>query len=196
MSTKEEWAEGLRQHVKKRFQDDPIPERKSLTSMQEMQCRILGGHLLGWLDNWGPSLIQERNVYAGLRAPSEPVQDKEPVILFIMDDPGLVAARQIIRDTSGRLIYARPDHVREYTEAFPDEDYLFHCVLESWFEKEVGHPDKELCEKYHLDPQVKIGTHHDCSIMGPLFARGALHLWSFTDDDFTMVEEAYQTWVS
>ncbi len=199
MSTyKEIWAEELRGLLKECFEKEPIPARQSLTPLQEMQCRILGGHLLNWLDNWGPQLIMERNVLAHMRPPEEMPEDKEPIIVFVMDEPGLVAAREIIRDTSGRLVYVRKTDFDFCMAINPDPGYVCHCVLESRFieEGEQGVDHKALRERFSLDAATPIGVHYDCSTMGPLFARGGLHLWAFTGDGPKLIEEAFESWVS
>lgn len=192
------WADELRGLVQECFKLEPIPARESLTPLQEMQCRILGGHLLNWLDNWGPQLILERNVYADLRPPDERPEDKEPIIVFVMDEPGLVAAREIIRDTSGRLVYVRKKDFDFCMAINPDPGYVCHCVLQSLFleEGEQGVDFTALRERFSLDADTPIGVHYDCSTMGPLFARGGLHLWAFTEDGPKLIEEAFESWVS
>lgn len=189
--TKAAWAKGLREHLSKRQQDDPIPERESLTPLQEQQCRILGGHLIRWLRQWGPALIQERSFLADLQK-----WDKEPVIVIATDVPGMVAANEILGPPNDSLIYGKHEHVSEYETTTPDADFIFHCELASYFEDLEETKAAALRKKFKLDEQTRLVSHYDCSTMGPLFARGGRHLWSFQEETPSLVAEGYESWVS
>ncbi|WP_397385658.1 hypothetical protein [Prosthecobacter sp.] len=189
--SKAEWATGLQEHLSVRQKDEPIPERENLTPMQEQQCRILGGHLIRWLQQWGPALIQERNFFADLNK-----WDKQPVIVILTDVPGLVAASEILGPPNDSLIYGKRQHVREYLTTTPDAEFTFHCELASYFEELDEAKATTLRERFNLDDQTLLASHFDCSIMGPLFARGGRHLWSFQEETPSLVEEGYESWVS
>ena len=189
--SKAAWAKGLQEHLAMRQKDQPIPERENLTPMQEQQCRILGGHLLSWLRQWGPALIQERNCFADMEK-----WDKQPVIVILTDVPGLVAASEILGPPNDSLIYGKHEHVREYLTTTPDADFSLHCELASYFEELDEANAAALRKKFKLDDQTHLISHYDCSTMGPLFARGGRHLWSFQKETPSLVEEGYDSWVS
>lgn len=189
--SKAEWATGLQEHLSVRQKNEPILERENLTPMQEQQCRILGGHLIRWLQQWGPALIQERSFLADVKN-----WDKDPVILIHTDVPGLVAAREILGPPNDSLIYGKHQHVREYLTTTPDAEFTFHCELASYFEELDETRATALRERFNLDKQTLLASHFDCSTMGPLFARGGRHLWSFQEDRPSLVEEGYESWVS
>jgi len=189
--SKTDWARGLQEHLSMCQQNDPIPARESLTPTQEKQCRILGGHLIRWLQQWGPALIQERNFFADMNK-----WDKQPVIVILTDVPGLVAASEILGPPNDSLIYGNHQHVREYLTTTPDAEFTFHCELASYFEVLDEAKASSLREKFNLNDQTHLASHFDCSTMGPLFARGGRHLWSFQEETPSLVEEGYDSWVS
>ena len=82
------WFEGLVRFIADSREGRSIVDREKLTVEQEMQCRIIGGGLISWLQEYGPRLMQERAVLAKLQGWVE-----DPFIVFTSELPGLVVAR-------------------------------------------------------------------------------------------------------
>ena len=136
-------------------------------------------------------LIQERNIVSrGLPL------DKEPVIVIATDDPGLVAASQIIGPPKDTLVYGRLNHVRDYDTIAPDREFACHCEMASYFEDVDEKRARSLRKQHGLKPRAQIFVHYECSTLGPSFARGARHLWTFQDDTLSLVAEAFERWIS
>jgi hypothetical protein len=86
-ASRSEWLLAIRASVAKCRANRPIPSRDALSISHEHQCRILGGHLIHWLEDWGPAMIRERNALAG------PDYDKNPVLIFATDMRGPLMPR-------------------------------------------------------------------------------------------------------
>lgn len=187
----EKWTTDLVAFARKCHEQNPPPARASLTAEEEQQCRVLGGHLISWLEEWGPALIAERNVLA-------PVQgcEKDPHVVYLTEGPGLVAAHEILQGAEEQITWLTPTEFEDFLAANPDEKYQFHCVLESWF-AEVGDEERvEVTSIYDVSPGSRLWCHHDHSILGPLFARGGLHVWKSDGENLEMVAEGFRSWVS
>ena len=64
----------------------------------------------------------------------------------------------------------------------------FLCHRRSWTLSFVGSIHSRVREAYLF--------HRDESILGPLFARGAHHLWKWNGRELLLLEEAFETWAS
>ena len=62
-----EWFSLLNQHIEQCRLENPLPSREELTKVQEMQCRIVGGAIIAWLERYGPQFLQERQVLHEVR---------------------------------------------------------------------------------------------------------------------------------
>jgi hypothetical protein len=143
-----------------------------------------------WLSDWGPQLLQERAVLSSLQG-----WDKDPLICFQSDLPGLVAAGEILGDESAAVVWG----LSADFESLPtrDDEFRYHVELRSSLlpvSPEVVDP--ELRRKHPLSGSEAYLFHRDESILGPLFARGAHHLWKWNGRELLLLEEAFETWVS
>lgn len=190
MITKLVYENDIKKHLLSCRGKNPIPARDELDALQEQQCRILGGHLISWLQEWGPELLRERAALVATRN-----WDVNPLICFQSDMPGLVAAREILRDEPGNVVWGL---LADYESlATTDENYIYHVELRSFMTQvksselnrtiRARHPKKR-SEKYYI--------HFDKSVIGPLFARGAKHLWKWDGNELVLLEEAVEAWVS
>ncbi len=189
--TRETYEQQLREHLRHCRQARPIPALEMLSPLEEAQYRILGGHLIQWLQSWGPGLLSER-------ATLEQIFGREatqPLICFQTSIPGLVAAQQILGEEHPRVVYGLCEEFR----AFPIRDELFqyHVELISLFEP--GNAAKfggELVSRYPLREGEQYWFHYDETVLGNLFARGCRHLWKWDGKQLTLLEEAFERWLS
>jgi hypothetical protein len=168
----------------------PLPDRAALAPLEEWQCRVLGGHLIHWLEDWGPRLLEERSIL-----PANQPRDPEPLICFQSTLPGLIAAREILGEAPGRVLWGSPEEF----EACPiqDDAYAFHVVLRSRFEAaEDAGLARAVRQRHPLTSGETYVFHVEESVLGPLFARGAKHLWKWDGTALTLLEEALAAWVS
>ncbi len=125
----QEWFNKLKQHIDTCRRMDPLPNRDELTTEQEMQCRIIGGSLLAWLEHHGPRLIQERWAILGRMTNVE----KDPFIVFTSSTPGLVAAREILEEGVETVVFLRPKEFDRWLKCNPDSEYRWHVHTWSYF---------------------------------------------------------------
>jgi hypothetical protein len=78
------WFADLQQHIKACRQATPLPDRGTLTTEQEIQCRIVGGSVISWLKEHGPHFLQERQVLHKMMDVSP-----DPWIVFTSNVSGL-----------------------------------------------------------------------------------------------------------
>lgn len=187
----EEWTAALVAFAAKKHAEEPAPSRHDFTGEEEQQCRILGGHLISWMNEWGPNLIMERNVLATMQG-----WDKNPHIVYATAGPGLAAACEILDGVEADVTWLTAAQFQEFLSLHPDENQVHHCILESWFRPVTAEEETELRVTYATSTDGTLRIHHDHTLMGPLFTRGGLNLWSYKDEKMTLVKEGYQTWVS
>ena len=190
MNPRQTFEAGLRRHLEICRGRVPVPPRESLSPEGEAQCRVLGGHLIHWLSEWGPRLLQERAVLSSLGE-----WDKDPLICFQSDLPGLVAACEILRDEPASVVWGLSADFESSPSG--DDGFKYHVELHSTLVP--ASPENvapELRRRHPLSPAEAYLIHRDESILGPLFARGAHHLWKWNGDELVLLEEAFESWVS
>ena len=181
---------GVRRHLRSCREKAPIPSRDLLGPQEEAQCRILGGHLIHWLSDRGPHLLQERAVLSSLQK-----WDPKPVICFHSNLPGMVAAHEILQDEPGPVLWGLSGDF----ESLPtkDDSFTYHVELHSLFSPiPPAAVDPEVRHRYPLADSEAYFLHRDESVLGPLFARGAHHLWKWNGQELILLEEAVDAWVS
>jgi len=120
-----------------------------------MQCRVLGGHLIQWLKRWGPGLLAERAVIAPLQG-----LDPDPVMVYVTDTPGLVAATQILSKPRSGVVVCTRAELDAVPKHLADTDFRVHCELQSYFETSLSaDQDRELRQRYSLRMSPIVITH-------------------------------------
>jgi len=168
----------------------PIVNRDDLSAEQEMQCRIIGGSLIPWLREYGPGLIQERAILAGFRN-----WEKDPFIVFTSDQPGLVAASEILEDRPATVEFLYPDEFTEHMQNHPDPEYRWHVHTWSFFAPVDSDMAKKV-EKYPIGAGESYWLHKEGTMCGQLFGRGCNHLWKWDEQEAVLLEECINQWVS
>lgn len=184
------WFDGLRQFIHECRAKRPIADRDDFSTMEEMQCRIIGGSLIAWLRQHGPRMIQERAVLAKLQQ-----WEKDPFIVFTSEEPGLVAAGEILEEAGERIVFLYPDEFTDWLEDHPDSDYSWHIHTWSFFAP-VDEETAPKAEKYPIADGESLWLHKEGTMCGQLFGRGGDHLWKWNDQEFTLLEECMNQWVT
>lgn len=188
---RETYEQQLREYLRRCREARPIPTRETLSPLEEAQYWILGGHLIRWLRDWGPGLLQQRAVLEQMFAR----EVTQPLICFRTSMPGLVAAQQILGEEHPRVVYG----LHEEFERFPIKDELFrhHVELLSFFEPgDAARFGSKLVSRYPLREGEQYWFHYDETVLGNLFARGCRHLWKWDGKQLTLLEEAFERWIS
>lgn len=190
MTARSRYEAAVRSHLSCCREAAPIPPRESLSLEEEAQCRVLGGHLIQWLSEWGPQFLQERAVLSSLRG-----LDRGPLVCIHSDWPGLVAASEIIGDRDVPVVWGLPSDFESWQ--IEDSGFEHHVVLRSLFLRvEPESLGADVRREYPLTESEIYLIHVDESILGPLFARGARHLWKWDGHELSLLKEAFQTWIS
>ena len=168
----------------------PIISRDSLTAEAEWQCRIIGGSLIAWLEKHGPPLLQERAFLATLQN-----WEKDPFIVFTSEQPGLVAAREILEEGPATIAFLYPAEFALWLKKKPDADYQWHVHTWSYFAP-LDEETRKKTEKFPLSEGESYWLHKEGTMCGQLFGRGGDHLWKWDGQEPVLLEECINQWVS
>ena len=61
LKQKTEWFNGLKRFIGECRAKHPIASRGELKVEEEMQCQVIGGNFIAWLEDYGPCLLKERS---------------------------------------------------------------------------------------------------------------------------------------
>jgi len=184
------WFDELKAYTAECRKHRPLTLRDDLSVCEEMQCRIIGGSLIGWLQEYGPRLLQERAVLSDFEG-----WEKDPFVVFTSEQPGLVAANEILEETPPTITCLYSDEFAEWTKTHPDEGYCWHIHTWSFFMA----PDADEIKAAARYPLVEGETywlHKEGTVCGPLFGRGGDHLWKWNGEEPKLLEECFNQWVS
>ncbi len=202
----QDWFNCLRRHIAERRAEDPLPNRNDLTSEQELQCQIIGGNFIAWLDECGPALLLERSVL-----PNRVGWEKDPFIVFTSSAPGLVAAQEILEDGPDIIVYLYHQEFTDWLKGNADDKYRWHIHTWSFFaplsaETEMPldsetemllDPEAEKkAQRYPLASGESLRLHREGTMCGESFGRGGDHLWKWNGEELTLLEECFRQWVS
>lgn len=187
-----QWQAALQAHAAHEYECRPLPPRSQLSTLEERQCRIIGGTLISWVEQHSRMLLAERQVL------KQTLQvESDPVIVFISDKPGLTAAREILEGASFPIFFLPQASFDAFLQQHPDETFRWHVVFTSYFHQEA---DAETRQKMEAQAQPGAGEefwlHRELSDLAPLFARGCDHLWKWDGENLSLVEEAFTGWIS
>jgi hypothetical protein len=184
------WFDGLKRFIGECRARRPVAIRDDLSTVEQMQCRIIGGSLIAWLQKYGPLLIQERAMLAELEN-----WEKDPFIVFTSEQPGLVAAREIIDEGPPTIAFLYPDEFSEWLKNHPDPEYRWHIHTWSFFTlADVDNVKK--AEKYPMSEGESLWLHKEGTMCGQLFGRGGDHLWKWNGWEAELLEECVNQWVA
>jgi hypothetical protein len=93
--------------------------------------------LNSWLRKYGPPLFQERAMLCDIGG-----WEKDPFIVFTSEQPGLVAAREILEDDPGTIAWLNPTEFEDWNQIQPDKDYKWHVHRWSFLPRWTRKPRK------------------------------------------------------
>ncbi len=187
----DEWANSLREEIAQHRSESPLPDRASLSHVDEQRCRIVGGAFIAWLENYGPHFLQERSMMAHMLQ-----VDPEPFIVFTSDAPGLVAAQEIIGNDNERVTFMF-EHEYESSPTVAD-DPTFACHVHFWSAFKDGVEssiEEEAKSKFPIPVDCSYWQHSEGTLWGVNCGRGVDHLWQWDGQKPELLEEAISHWV-
>lgn len=167
----------------------PLPNRSELSEADEARCRINGGSLLAWLKRHGPEFLEQRRSW-------EP-EESAPGLVFTSDMTGLVAALEISGPSPEGMVYLLDDEANVVFSKW--QESFFHSCIHFWarFRPRLpNHFKAEMGDRHPIPPGAKYWIHEEGTVWGPLAGRGAAHLWMWDGQEATLLEEAYESWIS
>ena len=121
--------------------------------------------------------------------------EKDPIIVFTSERPGLVAAREILRKGPANIAFLYPDEFTAWLNNHPGPDYLWH--IHTWFFfAPVDVETAKKAEKYLCSEGESFWLHKEGTMCGQLFGRGGDHLWKWNGREPKLLEECVNQWVS
>jgi hypothetical protein len=185
-----DWFFELRDDMREFRRSHPLVAREALSLEEEMKCRIIGGSLIRWLEEYGPRLMQERSVLAKLKG-----WESDPFIVFTSEQPGLIAANEILDRKSSQIAFLYPAEFTRVTKIRPDAEYQWHVHTWSYFTT-LDADTLQRAAKYPLAPGETYWLHKEGTMCGQLFGRGGDHLWKWNGKKPELLEECFNQWVS
>ncbi len=185
-----DWFNDLKSYTTECRRHNPLPCRDRLSLAEEMQCRIIGGSLLEWLQNYGPHILQERAVLAKLHDWS-----KDPCIVFTSEQPGLIAASEILHVCKPTITCLLPEEFTRWLNIYPDPDYRWHIHTWSYFAT-LDVVAVQKARQYPLTAKESYWLHKEGTMCGSLFGFGGDHLWKWNGSEPTLLEECFSKWCS
>jgi hypothetical protein len=184
------WFEGLRRHIGRCRDRVPITPRDRLSDDDEWECRIVGSTIVNWLENLGPSLLQERSVLCKLLQ-----VESDPFIVITSTMPGLVAADEIVGGDNERIVYVFDSEFADWTATHPDPGYKWHVHMLSRFQQAMTphFRDRAVAAYPDVDGAV-LRQHSEGTMWGEHAGRGVDHLWKWGDGKPELLEEAFGHW--
>jgi hypothetical protein len=187
----EKWIHELRKFIANCREQLPLRARGDFRSDEEWKCRVIGGNFISWLREHGPSLLQERAVLADYKR-----WDKEPIVIFTSEEPGLVAAKEILGGDSSRVLFLYPKEYKRWIEMSPDEEFHWHVHTWSYF-SDLSEDALDRAGKIHpIDADEQYWLQEEGTTCGENFGRGGSHLWKWDGVKPVLLEEAFNHWVS
>lgn len=184
------WFNALRAHSAAARKRDPLPKAAKFTEIEFACYRLQGGTLLAWLEHFAPKLLQEREMFSHLDG-----TEREPYIVVLSDTTGLAAATEIVGKAK-QIVFLKSAEFDAFTDNEPDEKHKWHIQ----FVNEIALASKEDAarakKKYRLKRGEEFWIHHEESVMGALFIRGAKHLLKWDGSNLSVVEEGFGVWIS
>lgn len=185
------WSRELREFISDRRRKRPYRDRSKFRDDEEWHYRIIGGGIISWLRHCCPYFMRERAFFADLRK-----FEKDPTIVFTSNEPGLVAAREILGDDFSGILSLYPTEYASWLKKRPDDNFQWHIHTWSYFSK----LDKETLAKAQKNHRISSGESYwlekEGTMHGELAGIGADHLWKWNGKKPILIEGAINQWVS
>ena len=189
--TGQKWFAKLNAAVTHLREANPLPSREQFDDADEWRCRIVGSSLLHWLEDIGPTFLQERSVLC-TALEIEP----DPFVVFTSDTPGLVAAQEILGTDNEKITFLSGREFEAWLYGSPDESYRWHTHVFSQFRDTLESEFQQSAkEQYPVPIGVAYWQHSEGTNWAALAGKGVDHLWKWDGEKPELLEEAFTHWV-
>jgi len=182
---KHEWSNSLKSFVEARRCQNPILDRQNLSTEEEWQYQIIGGEFISWHRNHLGDILNQR---MALRVMDF---DPEPLIVFTSNMPGLVAAKEIIRQPSDNLVYLMHEEFEEWSQNNIVDEFVFHIHHWSYFRQIDEDLLRQAQENYPDVLEESYRIHVTGDLWGDRCGVQGEHLWSWNNEEMQLLEEAF-----
>ena len=180
------WLQELKKHTANCRASRPIPGRDALSWPQILQLHIIKGSLLSWINNLPSSITP---------GPAEQIENGT-CIIFTSNDPGLVAAKEVMRGKKLPLVSLYPEELNGFLQRFPDSKYRYHAHLWSHFLEKLDSDTKKIAERYPVNEQERYWLHVEGIMRGQRLGRGVEHLWSWNGSQTKLLKKSFLHWAT
>jgi hypothetical protein len=182
---KHEWSNSLKSFVEAKRCQNPILDRQNLSIEEEWQYQIIGGEFISWYRNHLGDILNQR---MALRVMDF---DPEPLIVFTSNMPGLVAAKEIIRQPSDNLVYLMHEEFEEWSQNNIVDEFVFHIHHWSYFRQIDEDLLRQAQENYPDVMEENYRIHVTGDLWGDRCGVQGEHLWSWNNEEMQLLEEAF-----
>lgn len=182
---KNSWSEALKAFSQSQYDSNPILDHDKLTDEDEWQYRIIGGGIVGFLEHGLPRILQERQVLLMNKF------DPNPFVVLTSDMTGLLAAHEIIPESSENIVHLLHTDYEQWEQQYPVDEFNFHIHHWSYF-REL---DQELLarakEAYPSEEVDGFRVHTEGHLWGKNCGAFGDHLWRWNGAELELIEEAF-----
>ncbi|RYX86811.1 hypothetical protein EON83_01120 [bacterium] len=183
---KQTWAENLKAYIRQQRASQPLPDRESLTPEEEMQCRLVGGELMGWCEQSLNGILQTRHALQIMEF------DTEPLVVLTSTLPGIVAAEEIFGDANEHLFFLLETEFQAWQGYGADESYQWHIHHWSYFESPSAELLQRAEENFPNLPTQEFRVHTLGDLWGPNCGFESKHLWNWNGNDMDLLEQDFE----
>lgn len=192
IQTPDQWYQALHDFIQAQGDGELGPKARvedghMLTPRKGWQRRIHGGTLLDFV-----RFASERAHELYPKLGQNPITER--VFVFITDSPGLVAAHELIDQSSRRAIALHRDLWRAWLDdPAQDHDERFALHYECW---SVFHRNVEPSwQQEHHVADTQLWVHEEGFALDDGLGRGSQHLWRWDNTQMKLIEQDLTRWV-
>lgn len=182
---KEKWTAALRAYAAEASSTRPPGTKRNLSEEDEWQRRIIGGDLIQALEDRLPRILQVRSALLARNF------DRDPAVVFTTNDPGLIAASQILPADDRSVVCLGMEEFVRWKAVHPDEEFRFHIHLWSTFQNVDAAHALAASAKYPRLSADDLRFHVSGELWGSGCGHETRHLWQWRYGEMDLVEEAF-----
>lgn len=173
----------IREFAEECRRETSLPTRENLDPEQEMQCRVLGGALVGWFREGLSHLLGSRSIFHTDREP--------PTAVLSTTLPGLVACHQLLELPHPNVVALLGEEFEPWFEQHYG-DFWEHSV-HHWNQFVSPDPSEQasLATQFPEHPAGGFRIHEVGHQFASLCGSGTSHLWYWDGAELTLLKEGW-----
>ena len=186
IKTTDQWYEALAAFVAQADDGVALPDGHMLTPRKDWQRRISGGSVLAFLE-----FATERAHELYPKLGQNPITER--VFVFITDQSGAVAARELIDANSNRAICVNQHVWRKFLEEPTlDHDDHFEWHYEFW---STWHRQVDASWDFDRQGAKQLWVHEEGFALDDGLGSGSQHIWDWDGQQMVLREQSITRWV-